>query len=132
MQCHYSPRITCRDGESTRQHLISCSERYLRRRTVDGYTGSSAEDLAADQKLAEYTDVKLNGNANSYNIMVSPYLEAWCEGADGIFAVNAASEMDVKAICSLVICIGETEHSSVAVTHTIMWLVSAHVQDSAV
>ncbi len=63
---------TYRDGESTRQHLISCSERYLRRRTVDGYTGSSAEDLAGEQKEAlEYSDVKLNGNSNTYNIMVS-------------------------------------------------------------
>ena len=39
-----------RDGESTRKHLIACSEQYLRRRTVDGYTGGSAEDLAAEQK----------------------------------------------------------------------------------
>ena len=62
----------CRDGESTRQHLISCSERYLRRRTVDGYTGSSAEDLAADQKQAfSHTDAKLNGNSQSYHITVS-------------------------------------------------------------
>ena len=38
---------------------------------MDGYTGSSAEDLAGEQKEAlEYSDVKLNGNANTYNIMV--------------------------------------------------------------
>lgn len=42
--------MMCRDGESTRQHLIAFSEQYLRRRTVDGYAGGSAEDLAAEQK----------------------------------------------------------------------------------
>ena len=40
----------CRDGEDTRQHLVACSEQYLRRRTVDGYAGSSAEELAAEQQ----------------------------------------------------------------------------------
>ena len=39
-----------RDGEDTRRHLIACSEQYLRRRTVDGYTGSSAKELAAEQQ----------------------------------------------------------------------------------
>ncbi len=73
LQHHEKSCLNCRDGESTRLHLISCSERYLRRRTVDGYTGSSAEDLAGEQKEAlEYSDVKLNGNPNTYNIMVSP------------------------------------------------------------
>ena len=70
---HDSMRHIYRDGESTRLHLISCSERYLRKRTVDGYTGSSAEELAGEQKEAlEYSDVKLNGNPNTYNIVVSP------------------------------------------------------------
>ena len=65
--CH----CPCRDGESTRQHLITCSEQYLLKRTADGYTGSSAEDLAADQKQALYaSDVKQNGHANTYSIAV--------------------------------------------------------------
>ncbi len=68
--CH----CPCRDGESTREHLIACSEQYLRRRTADGYTGSSAEDLAIDQKQALYaSDVKQNGHANTYSIAVRHY-----------------------------------------------------------
>jgi hypothetical protein len=53
-----------------------CSEQYLRRRTVDGYTGSgSAEELRAEQKQAVFApDAKLNGNANSFSIRVCPLL----------------------------------------------------------
>ena len=72
----------CRDGESTRKHLIACSEQYLRRRTVDGYTGGSAEDLAAEQKQPFSSDANfrkqglpgsdagLSGHPTTYNIQV--------------------------------------------------------------
>ncbi len=55
-----------RNGEESRQHLIKCSERYLRRNAVDGFTGGTftAEELAASENGS-------GGPTNSYKVLIN-------------------------------------------------------------
>ena len=79
----------CRDGEQSRQHLVRCSERYLRSHPVDGFTGATftAEELAQAEN---------GGHTNSEKALYKKVTPVHSRASDEVSLAEVDLEMGVS------------------------------------